>query len=113
MYGVLMLRSKAKASHSKAQVVAGAYTGLPATIGPPTTPVERIGAGPMLLYAGPGSKKGEYGKWPITMSCENESKKMPYPARTTVFPFPVTSHAMLMRGAKFVLSGLYSLLNPG
>src|SRR5580692_2045627 len=108
-----MWRSKAKASHSKLQVVEGAYTGLPGTMGPPTALVERIGAGPMLLYAGPGSKKGEYGKWPKTISWEKESKKIPYPARITDFPFPVMSHARLTRGAKFVLSGLYRLLKPG
>src|SRR6266850_2408959 len=113
MYGVLMLRSKLKTSHSKPQVVDGAKTGLPATMGPPTTAVERIGAGPMLLYAGPGSKKGAYGRWPRTMSWEKESKKIPNPARTTVFPLPVTSHATLTRGAKSFLSGLYKSLKPG
>src|SRR5579859_3136520 len=80
---------------------------------PPTAPVERIAAGPMLLYAGPGSKNGAYGRWPITMSCEKESKNRPYPARITVLPFPVASQARLMRGAKSFLSGLYKLLNPG
>src|SRR6476661_8588828 len=109
MYGVLMLRSKPKTSHSKSQVVVGAKTGLPETIVPPTAPVDRIGAGPMLLYAGPGSKKGAYGRCPRTMSCEKESKNIPYPARTTVFPLPVTSHTRLTRGAKFFLSALYKL----
>src|ERR1700730_8225515 len=80
---------------------------------PPTAPVERIAAGPMLLYAGPGSKKGAYGRCPITMSCEEEAKNIPYPARITALPFPVTSQARLIRGAKFLLFGLYNLLNPG
>src|SRR5260370_36332421 len=72
-----------------------------------------IGAGPILLYAGPGSKKGAYGRWARTMSWEKASKKTPYPARTTVFALPVTSHEILMRGAKSFLSGLYRLLKPG
>ena len=47
-----------------------------------------------------------YGRWPSIMSCEKASKKRPYPARRTVVPFPVTSHAMLTRGEKSFLSGL-------
>src|SRR2546427_10773920 len=85
----------------------------PGVVGSVQAHVERIGVGPMLLYAGPGSKKGAYGKCPSTMSCEKESKNMPNPARTTVLPFPVASHAMLTRGAKFFLSGSYKLLSPG
>src|ERR1700685_578397 len=97
-----MLRSKPKTSHSKLQVVVGAYTGLPATMVPPVAPVERIASGPMLLYAGPGSKKGAYGKCPRTTSCEKESKNMPHPARITDLPLPLTSQAILTRGAKFL-----------
>ena len=92
--------------------VVGAYTGLPGTMVPPTAPVERIGAGPMLLYAGPGSKKGAYGKWPSTMSWEKASKKIPYPARITDVPFPVMSQARLNPGSKILVVRVIQLAEP-
>src|SRR5215470_3234792 len=107
MYGVLILRSKAKVSHSNEAQLGVSYTGLPGSSGPRiTAEIIWLDAGPTGLYAGPGEKKVGYGRCPSTISCENASKKTPNPARSTVLPLPVTSQAALTRGAKSFLSGL-------
>src|SRR5579872_1450043 len=98
MYGVLMFGSTEKLSHSPLQSEAP-YTGCPDAMIP--DPVAWVmGLGPKFAYAGPGAKNAGYGKWPRNMSCEVESKNIPHPERTTVFPLPKTSQATLTRGAK-------------
>jgi len=72
---------------------------------PATALAEDIGAGPTLLYAGPGSKKGAYGKMPLKEVLGHCVKENAETARITVLPPPVTSQTALTRGAKLALAG--------
>src|SRR6188474_1956284 len=97
MYGVRRFGSTANTSESRKSVKMGTLFSITGSV----ENEKRTGAGPTGLKAGPGLKVLN-GSWPTKKSCEKASKKTPYPARTTVLPLPVASHATLTRGEKLL-----------